>query len=597
MTGVDHYIKPLYATNIPKSWIVLTASSLLGGDRSGYSQTWRRASALLHKENSNGAVKDWCRAYDTQAALWGDIHRWCNQGGMTFLWVHDLQWTARVSGMLEHLTAMDWRLDAFALNPGSSWMVWRRGRCTIKVADLMSVWPHGLDRLGAWFGIGRKEMPNASASWQAWDSYTTRNRDIMVRALESYMSWVQDNELGTLAVTGNSQAWKAYRRRFLTHPVLAHHDEALLDMERRAMWTGRCEAYWRGSLLREVVDEWDFTMAHNGIAASTPLPTMPLHPLASDALPEFWFRHPNYAVLAEVEVDTDVPCIPMARNGSILWPVGRFRTVLWSPELRIALDECTSVRLVRGWAYRTELCLGGWADWVTARMEADDYAVPPWEKDILKRWSNIIVGRFGMRYPKWRRVGRSDQATLSAATLTDGTGADLGAIVQIGHDVWEQSGWTLPHDHAPAITGYVMSTMRAKMWELSQHIHQEALLYMDTDSILVPDHYRSTMDLITRHGDFQGLRLKRSWEGLSIYGPRQLVTGDAVRVSGLPKLAERLGRNEFEGEVTESLLEALKSGRMGHVHSVARQWKIEGEDTRRQGTGFGWTKPFRVNEI
>lgn len=597
MTDVDHYIKPLFATNIPKSWVVLAVSSLLGGDRSGYSQTWRRASVQLHREGPQGTVQDRRRAYDRQADLWGDIHKWCNQGGMTFLWVHDFQWTARVSGLLEHLPALGWRLDAFALNPGASWMVWRRGRSTIKVTDLMSVWPHGLDRLGALFGLGRKVMPPVIASWQVWDSYTTRDRDIMVRAVEAYLWWVKENELGTIAVTGNSQAWKAFRRRFLTSPILAHHDEKLLDMERRAMWTGRCEAYWRGSLLREVVDEWDFTMAHNSIAAETALPVYPDRPLVNGEDLYVALDLPGRAVLAEVEVETDVPCVPMEMDGGIRWPVGNFRTVLWSPELRIAMDKCAFVRVVSGWLYRTDPVLSGWAAWVSHQMAADDLAVPLWAKDILKRWSNVLVGRFGMRYPKWRKVGQSQQATLSAATLTDGTGADMGSIVQIGHDVWEQSGWTLPHDHAPAITGYVMSELRARMWGLIEVLPPGALLYMDTDSVLVSDVFRHHMERLTTFRPWNTLRLKRSWEGLSIYGPRQLVTGESVRVSGLPKSADRLGRNEFEGEVIESLIESLKSGRHGEVHSVARQWKIEGEDTRRQGTGFGWTKPFEVNEF
>lgn len=597
MTEVDHYIKPLFVTNIPKAWIVLAASSLLGGDRSGYTQEWRRASTTRFRESSHGRITLSHNGYSTQTGLWADIHKWSNQGGMTFLWVHNLQWTARVTGMLEHLPAMGWTLEAFALSAGSSWMVWRRNRCTIKVADLMSVWPHGIDRLGAWFGLGRKSLPSPEAPWYAWDAYTTRDRDILRAAAEAYMKWVGDNDLGTLAVTGNSQAWKAFRRRFLTAPVLVHHDERLLDMERRAMWTGRCEAYWRGSLLREVVDEWDFTMAHNSIALTTPLPTYPDRPLAPDALLEFWANHERYAVLAEVEVETSVPCVPVSHNDSILWPTGRFRTTLWSPEIRVALEQCDSVRLVSGWAYRTELVLGGWANWIQELMVASDDTVPLWQKDIVKRWSNILIGRFGMRYPKWHKVGRSAAATLSAATLTDGSGEDMGAIVQIGYDIWEQSGWTLPHDHAPAITGFVMSAMRAKMWGLIEVIPPEALLYMDTDSVLVLDRYRHAMDELTRFGPWEGLRLKRSWAGLSIYGPRQLVTGDAVRVSGLPKMAERLGRNEFEGEVTESLLEALKSGRAGHVHSVARQWKILGEDTRRKGTGFGWTEPFEVNQF
>lgn len=594
MTGVNHYIKPLTSTSIPKSHIVLAAASMLGGDRSGYTQTWRRASVYAWQVEVDGSTTGRRRGYADQSELWGDIHRWGNARGLTFLWVHDLAWTARVTGLLDNLPALGWRLEAFALNPGAPWMVWRRKRHTIKVVDLLSIWPHGIERLGQWFGLGRKITPAHGASDMTWDAYVTRDRDILTTAVQSYQDWVKANELGPLAVTGNAQAWKAFRRRFLTHGISVHHDEDVRALERRAMWTGRAEAHWRGSLLREAVDEWDFTMAHNDIARTHALPVFPHLPLVPGDNWAHWLDTTRHTILAEVEIETDVPCVPAHHGDGIVWPVGRFRTVLWAPELRVALDEGASVRVVRGWVYRVEPVLLGWADWVKAHMDAGDDRVPAWQRDILKRWSNTLVGRFGMRYPRWVKVGRSPRSTISVAAQTDEHGAELGSLVQIGHDLWEESGFTEPHDAAPMITGFVMSAMRAKLWTLMQAMPPRSLLYVDTDSVLVLDTHRRAMTRLAKRPEFAGLRLKRSWDGLSIYGPRQLVTGAEVRVAGLPKTAQRLGRTEFEGEVTESLLEALRAGHPGAVHSVARQWEIAGVDTRREGTGFGWTTPLHI---
>lgn len=594
MTQVNHYIKPLTQTQIPKSHIILAACSELGGDRSGYTQTWRRASAYFEYPSESNAWRIGRRNYAVLDDLWREIHIHANGTGLTFLWVHDLQWTARVTGLLEALGAMGWRLDAFALNPGATWMVWRRKRHTLKVVDVLSIWPHSIDKIGSWFGMGRKDMPSHDGTDMAWSAYATATREILVTAVQSYLDWVKVNELGTLAVTGNAQAWKAFRRRFLTYGVSVHSEPDVRALERRAMWTGRAEAFWRGSLLREVVDEWDFSMAHNEIARTHPLPVFPHMPIYQGQPWDQLWTLPSHDSLAEVEIETDVECVPASSGDGIVWPVGRFRTTLWGPELRLALEQCKSVRLIRGTIYRTEPVLYEWAEWVRAHMAADDSVIPAWQKDILKRWSNTLVGRFGMRYPRWTKVGRSQTSTLSVATLNDGTGADLGQLVQIGHDLWEESGWVEPHDCAPMITGYVMSAMRAKLWRLMRAIPREALLYVDTDSVLVPDGARKLMAKLARRPEFAGLRLKRSWDGLSIYGPRQLVTGQEVRVSGLPKTAQRLGRNEFEGEVTESLLEALRAGHPGAVHSVPRQWDITGVDTRRAGTGFGWTKPFRL---
>lgn len=596
MTNPNHYIKPLTRTQVPKSHIVLVACSMLGGDRSGYTQTWRRGALWMQRQTESGAWTASRRGYVDHEVMWSDIAKWANQSGLTFLWVHDLQWTARVTHMLAVLPALGWKLDAFALNPGASWMVWRRKRHTLKVADVLSVWPHGIERIGAWFGLGRTERPGHDGSDMAWSSWITQTREILVAAVNEYLAWIVSNELGTLAVTGNAQAWKAFRRRFLVYGVSCHAEPDLREMERRAMWTGRAEAHWRGSLLREVVDEWDFSMAHNEIVRTHAVPVIPDRPLLPTAALGALLTDTRYTMLAEVEIETSVPCVPTQVRDGIAWPTGKFVTTLWGPELGLALEFADRVRLVRGWSYRVEPVLRGWADWVACHMDADDGCVPAWQKDILKRWSNTLIGRFGMRYPKWRKVGASRHSTVSVATLNDGTGAELGSLVQIGTDLWEECGWTEPHDSAPMITGYVMSAMRAKLFRLMTAMPQGSLLYVDTDSVLAPDGARRSMQRLARRPEFAGLRLKRSWDGLSIYGPRQLVTGEEVRVSGLPKTAQRLGRAEFEGEVTESLLEALRAGHPGAVHSVARQWEIAGIDTRRAGTGFGWTRPFHVGE-
>lgn len=591
---ISHYIKPLTTTTIPRSHVVLAAASTLGGDRSGYTQTWRCASVRFIRPGATGGTWHTNAFYANAADMWRDVNSHASKSGLTFLWVHDVQWTARVTGLLDALGRMGYRLDAFALNPGASWMVWRRKKHTIKVVDVLSVWPHGIDRLGQWFPPGRKDVPGHGASDMSWVAHVTRDRDILVRAVESYLDWVKTNELGPLAVTGNAQAWKAFRRRFLTHGVSVHHDSDQRAMERRAMWTGRAEAWWRGSLLREVVDEWDFSMAHNEIARTMALPVFPHQPIGPRHQLGTWLCEPRYTVLAEVDVETDIPCLPTNQADGIVWPTGHFRTVLWGPELGLALDRCQSVRLLRGWVYRVEPVLSRWADWVAARMGADDSVVPAWEKDVIKRWSNVIVGRFGMSYPRWVKVGKAKRSTISVATLNDGTGRDLGSLVQIGRDLWEESGRIEPHDAAPMVTGYVMSAMRVKLWRLLEAMPPGAALYVDTDSVLVHDSHRKAMSRLSKRPEFAGLRLKRSWDGLSIFGPRQLVTGAEVRVSGLPKTAQRLGRNDFEGEVTESLLEALRAGHPGAVHSVPRQWQLAGVDTRRQGTGFGWTQPFHV---
>jgi len=91
-----------------------------------------------------------------------------------------------------------------------------------------------------------------------------------------------------------------------------------------------------------------------------------------------------------------------------------------------------------------------------------------------------------------------------------------------------------------------------------------------------------------------GLRLKQSWDRVTILGPRQLITGQRVRVAGVPVKAARLADGRLHGEVWESLPKAVRERRTGEVRITQRAWKVRGKDSRRDPGPDGWTVPRRV---
>lgn len=595
MSTLGWGIKPIRATTVPKSSIVVAAQARLDGDRTGYTETWRCAVAHFWRNRKRRTPVDRFQPFDTPDMLWNVVTDHCGFEGLTFLWVYDLNWFARITDMFTLLTERGWDLEAFSLNPGAPWAVWRRGRATLKVADAASLWPGSLDMVAKLFGTSRLEQPVEDGPHLSWVARARRDCEILEQATWEYVEWVREEDLGPLAITGNAQAFRAFRRRFYTHGILVHQDQDAAEAERRAMWTGRCEAYWHGSIGYQVVHEWDLTAAYTNIVREVDLPTFLHGPLDPHRPLQSYLDDSRYLVLAEVDVEADVPVVPATVNGGIVWPVGRFRTTLWAPELRTALDSGASVHLRRGWLYRRSPALRNWANWIIAGLEDNDVVTPAWRKLILKRWGNVLIGRFSMQYPQWKQVGTAEVSTVGYwPTVNADTGEET-ATMQVGRNVWERVGLVNAHDSAPAITGYVMSEARARLWQLMQRMPRGALLYVDTDSLLVTDRWLPEMMALQSTHLGRGLRLKRSWTGMSIYGPRQVVTGDSVRIAGLPKRATRTGRHSFEGETTEGLAEAIGAGRVAAVQLVPRTWNVTGTDPRRHGGASGWTAPIIVN--
>src|SRR5439155_11102485 len=142
----------------------------------------------------------------------------------------------------------------------------------------------------------------------------------------------------------------------------------------------------------------------------------------------------------DVDVTTTAPFVPTSHGDRVLWPVGRFETVLWSPELRLLVDGGQSVRVNRAWVYHAGPALQDWAHWILAGLRAPDADVPAWQKAVLKHWGRALIGHFAMTYQSWDRLSTLPGLDVWRGTCHDlRTGADS-ELMRIGSEMFQSAG-------------------------------------------------------------------------------------------------------------------------------------------------------------
>jgi hypothetical protein len=300
------------------------------------------------------------------------------------------------------------------------------------------------------------------------------------------------------------------------------------------------------------------------------------------------------ALVARVTVDTPQPVVPCRHEGRILWPVGRFNTTLWDVEIKAAIDAGATVTVHEGFLYRKAPALKQWAEWILASLRAPDKEVPAWQKIILKHHSTACIGRFGMMYPEWEELATSERIGVDRRTCIDVDTGERYDVMHVGRTLFRQGDTVEWPNSQPAITGYVMACARVKLWRLMAAMPPGSLLYVDTDSILVTDQWEPMMSELAATADGAGIRLKKSWDGFAIYGPRQIITGQKVRVSGVASSARRIDNHTFEGQVWESLAVSMGARRTDRIAVRDRVWHARGIDKRRNGPAIGWTQPITI---
>lgn len=589
-----HNIRTNEMTRIPQRHVFVDTEAHREWRNGVDTQEWRCGVAIFAQRRRDGEYDTDSRDYLSPKDLWRDVSDFTSSNGRTVVWAHNLGYDIRIADMFTILPAIGWALVGHNIASRGTWLEWRRDGTTLILCDSFSIFPTSMERVGVWFGLGKPELPDESDEMGVWLDRCRADCRILATAVLGYLAWLKSEDMGNWQVTGNGQAWATFRHKFLTHKLTVHSEKDVLEKERRALWAGRCEAYWHGEYKDGFVYEYDFKNSYPAIARDYEVPVKYVGVIenAEGIWRAMKVNHTD--VLVECVVETTVPVVPAEADGRILWPVGRFETVLWGPEVRAAVAAGATVSPVRAWAYRTAPALQAWGEWILTELERDDQAVPEWQRAILKHWSRSLIGRMAMSYKGWSSAGEMPFESVHAGVMEDEETGDAQEYIQIGSVVWLCDGKMEWKHSMPMITGYIQSVARVQLWDVLRMMPERSVLYADTDSVFVTEIDREEVERVIASIPGCTMRLKRVWDGIAIYGPRQIITGAEVRIAGIPKRAEKLGGGSFKGEVWESVATALSFGRTSSVLVRDRTWTVAGTDRRRQEGENGFTEPFML---
>lgn len=596
--GLPHWIRPVVGGRFPATHMVFDCEAHVHTAGPGELHRWRLGVLSRDTLDASGHAArptDYLTCH-TPRALWEQVSAWAPARARSVLVAHNLAYDLRVSHALRELPALGWQLEAIQLERQCSFARWRQGDRTLVMVDLYSWLPMPLSAIGKLVGLPKGKLPPPDASRETWEAYCRRDVEITRAAWLAIQHWLRAEGLGSFQATGAAQAWHAWRCRFMGDRVLAPGAASWRAAERESAWAGRSEAWRIGDFRGGPYYEWDFSNAYGTIAASTRLPVR-LVGLRRRMSPAACATPPDgQVVCAEVTVTTEVPCVPTRWGEHVIWPVGTFRTRLWTPELRLALAEGADVAVHAAQVYIATPVLQRFARWaldLTARG-GGDYG--PVVGAVAKHWTRVLVGRFAMRYRRWEYWGDAHREDCLVSEMADLRVGVRGQLLWLGRSLFELVGEEEADDGAPAIMAYVMSVLRVKLWEAMRTAGFRHLLYVGTDSLLVTPGGNRALQRALGEGRLSGLRPKAAWRRVRVWGPKALATEDQIRVAGLPKRAWEQAPGSFLAEVWRTLPTALAVGEADTVRVWDRLVRLRGTDHRRHHHPDGSTCPLRLPE-
>lgn len=591
-----HFIRPNEANRYPRRIICFDTEARIEETKTVQKQTFRVACAsfdLIDRSTLEPTKSE-------TAVFWEPLHLWewidghCKTKSRTVVFAHNLSYDLRISDCLRILPALGWSLSFLSIDSNRCVARFRKKGSSLLLCDLSSWLPTSLAKVADKLGLRKTPLPDWGAEETAWVNHCQRDVEITRIAVLELIRWLERNDMGSFRMTGPAQAMAAYRHKFLPHcGLLVHTERDVLDIERRAAWAGRCEV-WKHGEISGLIHEWDFRLAYLTVARDAYVPVRFRGETGPLSIKELKRLSKHRALMSQCTVRTDRPLVPAKVGDGIGWPIGEFDTVLWDNELLNAATFGADITIHRTWVYMKFPAFTEWAQWLLGALDTNGLPVDSIERIMLKDWSRSLIGRFGARWPQWRKVAKLPNSDLELVPFVDTDTGESGAYLQNGRDWFERSGYIDAPDAMPAVMGYIMALSRVRLWNAMEIAGLHNVIYCDTDSLVVTEEGNENLLAKYPPNNPEGFIQKAQHKGGLFLGPRQIRLGTELRIAGLPKNAIQKGPRSFEAVMWEGMSEGIRRGHSNEVRIYRRAVRIKGVDKRRRHLANGRTEPFAL---
>lgn len=514
----------------------------------------------IELNNDLSIIDDNYHNFNSLAGLVEVIHHYERKDKPLYVYAHNLKYDLQLTGLLPYLLEEGYSVTKFVINDPPTFIRLNKNRNNIVMVDTFNYWQTSVKAMGEQLGLPKLDMPDNNDNDEIWYTYCKRDVMVLSEYILAFMRWLKGNDLGGLAMTLAGQAFRTYRKRFLQADITIHNYPAPLSLERDSYSGARTEAYFQGKLSGENWYKLDVNSMYPYVMKMDTYPIQMRAHTRDIPLLQLQSLLERYYVIARVIVNTDTPAYAVKRDGKLVFPVGKFITVLHDAELRYAMEYGHIHEVIEVAIYTRGSIFSDYVDYFYDSKQKADMVGDKIGRQLSKTMMNALYGKFGQRgihsqiIPNkgqirfGRFIGYSEKLKCAVTVIY------LGDKMEITYPLSES------YYSMPAIAGAVTANARMYLYHLITLAGRRHVVYCDTDSLIVDELGYSR--LISRMDNIKlgYLKLEGISNQLLIFGVKDYAFGDEKHIKGVPKTAIPVGDNSWLYEQFTGALGWLNKG-------------------------------------
>lgn len=491
------------------------------------------------------------------------VDKWGTARRTVWGYAHNLGFDLCTSELTENLLHLDWDVTEFAVNSGAPFVRLRKGDHSLTLTDSWSWFQQPLDKVAEAMGMRKPPLPKETDTYAEWLHRCQADTDILHAAMLALMEWWDTEDLGKWNITGSASGWNAMRHIATPERILIRPDDDECDHDRKAIYGGRRQCWQTGKQMHGHYTELDIHKAYTTACRDMPLPMGRQATFSSLPVDHRWLNCTRWGVIAECTINTDVPVVPVRIGNNVWYPVGRFKTTLAGPDVKMCRDLGVLESVGKGWLHRLGYPLRPWAQWCIDSQREDNHSVPDIAKLVHRAWGRSAVGKWAQRGFEVVELGPSP---VTGWNYEEGWhhGKNVPcSIVDFGGKRYQVAAVNQADNAYPAILAFVESYVRVALGQAARMVTDSHMLTCDTDGFIADDYALDMVPAINAVIAPFVVRPKTHYRRVRVVGPQHLELDRTARRSGIPASAERGSDGKLRAWTWPKLGWQMANGRQG----------------------------------